>query len=59
MFQDIKNTLRTDSNFAGLPCTDINMAIFDEFRRFENKYLQKLFKGPRRMSAFDIWAYYI
>lgn len=59
MFQDIKNTLRTDSNFAGLPCVDINMAIFDEFSPFKNKYLQKLFKELRRLSAFDIRASYI
>lgn len=59
LFQDIKNTLRTDSNFAGLPCMDIKKADFDEFRHLKNGHLQKLFKEPRRMSAFDIRASYI
>jgi hypothetical protein len=59
LFQDIKNTLRTDRDSAGLPCMDIKMADFDEFRHLKNGHLRKIFKGSRRMSAFDIWAYYI
>ena len=59
MFQDIENTLKTDSNSAGLLRANIQMAKFDDFRPFDNKYLQKLFKEPRRMSAFDIRASYI
>jgi len=59
LFQDIKNTLRTDGNSTGLPCMDIKMADFDEFRHLKNEHLRKNFKEQRKVSAFDIWAYYI
>jgi hypothetical protein len=59
MFQDIENTLGTDRDSAGLPCMDIKMADFDVFRHFKNEHLRKIFKGLRRMSAFDIRGFYI
>ena len=59
MFQDIENTLGTDRDSAGLPCATINMADFDKFRHLKNGHLRKNFKGPRRMSAFDIRGFYI
>jgi len=59
LFQDIKNTLRTDGNSTGLPCMDIKMADFHEFRHLKNEHFRKNFKGPRRMSAFDIRGSYI